>query len=151
MRLKRWLLPAWTASRSDLQWPHSYLLILFVTTSPLAIRALTHYMAANDPSRLSQIIIILLLYGVVTPELAFRERTVILFDGVRLSLQIVILTISLIALLYGFTNGGFSSTLEIINRFLFAIAICGSYGFVVLGFIWAIQSARNSTKGVRRP
>lgn len=148
-----WILPEWTASRSDHNWPWTHLLGAIVATLPLYIYYAIPYAIEGEAVPLAPATAAIFLYFALVPALALREQTEILFDITRLCLNITILGVLLFVIGYWVTEGGAQP--EDVNVFAnpvlaaaATITLSSLYGSTILGIMWVLQFARKGTSGV---
>lgn len=141
-----WVLPDWTASRADVQ-EKTYLLALGLFVSPLAVGIGSYYASINRTVPFPVSLAVILVYLLVIPGLAIRERTEILFDGLRLSIRIMVFGFLLFASTYWLTKE--TSAFDNLPMMVaFTLTASGLYATTILGITWIIQYARKGTTGV---
>jgi hypothetical protein len=114
---------------------------------PLAIYPTTRYAAkgANAPGGLA--VLTLLIYFVVVPGLAFRQRTEILYDAMHVGLRLLVSGFLVFTAAYWLAPAEtpFDSTPQTIA---FVGVVAALYATMVFGVTWAIQFARKGTSGI---
>lgn len=149
--IQNWVVPKWTATRSDIEWPSTYLFVGLVASIVLYTGYSVPYVAADTSPPQIVSTVAFVVFFIVVPLLSLRESTEILFDGLRVSMRVVgggfLLFTGAFWVADGATEGlsAFSSAPLLVT---FSITVTGLYGMVMLGFLWVLQFTRQGTSGV---